>query len=399
MQKDPNSFCGNEEKMVEIMEQKKYDRTYVEIDLEAIRHNILQEKENVGNSVKMMAVIKADAYGHGDIRVAEALNDIVDAYGVAVVEEALRLRQNGVGKMILILGYTGDEWFEDVILHHISQTVYSYEMAEKLSDAAVRLGKTAHIHIKVDTGMSRIGFLPTADSVDIVCDISKLPGIRMEGIFTHFARADEETTDAARSPFEAFMSFVGELEGRGVEIPLKHAANSAAILHFPEAYLDMVRSGITTYGLYPSERVPRERVSLRPALQWKSIVSFIKTIEPGTSVGYGGTFTAARETTVATVPVGYADGVRRDLSGKGRILVHGRYAPIIGRICMDQFMVDVTDIPDVHVGDVVTLIGTDGTNTLSVEEVSALAHSFNYEYVCGISSRVPRKYVSDSGTA
>lgn len=378
------------------MNQKKYDRTYAEIDLGAIRHNILQERKQVGNSIKIMAVIKADAYGHGDIQVAEALNDIVDAYGVAIAEEALRLRQHGVGKMVLILGYTGDEWFDDVILHHISQTVYSYEMAEKLSDAAVRLGKIAHIHIKVDTGMSRIGFSPTADSIDLVCGISELPGIRIEGIFTHFARADEETTEAARKPFEEFMSFVGELEGRGVEIPIRHAANSAAILHFPEAYLDMVRSGITTYGLYPSEYVPRERLALRPALQWKSTVSFIKTIAPGTSVGYGGTFTAERETTVATVPVGYADGVRRDLSGKGRVLIHGRYAPMIGRVCMDQFMVDVTDIPDVHVGDVVTLIGTDGGNAISVEEVSALAHSFNYEYVCGISSRVPRKYICDS---
>lgn len=378
------------------MNQKKYDRTYAEIDLGAIRHNILQERKQVGNSIKIMAVIKADAYGHGDIQVAEALNDIVDAYGVAIAEEALRLRQHGVGKMVLILGYTGDEWFDDVILHHISQTVYSYEMAEKLSDAAVRLGKIAHIHIKVDTGMSRIGFSPTADSIDLVCGISELPGIRIEGIFTHFARADEETTDAARKPFEEFMSFVGELEGRGVEIPIRHAANSAAILHFPEAYLDMVRSGITTYGLYPSEYVPRERLALRPALRWKSTVSFIKTIAPGTSVGYGGTFTAERETTVATVPVGYADGVQRDLSGKGRVLIHGRYAPMIGRVCMDQFMVDVTDIPDVHVGDVVTLIGTDGGNAISVEEVSALAHSFNYEYVCGISSRVPRKYICDS---
>lgn len=378
------------------MNQKKYNRTYAEIDLGAIRHNILQERKQVGNSIKIMAVIKADAYGHGDIQVAEALNDIVDAYGVAIAEEALRLRQHGVGKMLLILGYTGDEWFDDVILHHISQTVYSYEMAEKLSDAAVRLGKIAHIHIKVDTGMSRIGFSPTADSIDLVCGISELPGIRIEGIFTHFARADEETTDAARKPFEEFMSFVGELEGRGVEIPIRHAANSAAILHFPEAYLDMVRSGITTYGLYPSEYVPRERLALRPALRWKSTVSFIKTIAPGTSVGYGGTFTAERETTVATVPVGYADGVRRDLSGKGRVLIHGRYAPMIGRVCMDQFMVDVTDIPDVHVGDVVTLIGTDGGNAISVEEVSALAHSFNYEYVCGISSRVPRKYICDS---
>lgn len=379
-------------------EQKEYDRTYLQIDLGAIRHNILQERSRVGNDIKIMAVVKADAYGHGDVQVAEALYDLVDAYGVAVAEEALRLRQHGIEKMVLILGYTGEGWFDDIISHDISQTVYSYEMAEKLSAVAVQRNKTARIHIKVDTGMSRIGFSLTNESVDTICAISELPGIRIEGIFTHFARADEKTTDAARKPFEVFMSFVGELEGRGIDIPLKHAANSASILHFPEAYLDMVRSGITTYGLYPSEYVPREGVSLRPALQWRSIVSFIKTIGIGTSVGYGGTFTAERETTVATVPVGYADGVKRDLSGKGRVLVRGRYAPILGRICMDQFMVDVTDIPDVCVGDVVTLIGTDGDGTISVEEVAGLAHSFNYEYVCGISSRVPRKHISDSNT-
>lgn len=376
-------------------DQKEYSRTYAEINLGAIRHNILEERKRVGSRVKIMAVIKADAYGHGDVPVAEALDDLVDAYGVALAEEALHLRQQGIGKMILILGYTGSGWFEELISHDISQTVYSYPMAKELSEAAVRLGKTAKIHIKVDTGMSRIGFLPVRDNIDVIRAISELPGICLEGIFTHFARADEETSEAAREPFEKFIIFVRELEGRGIHIPLKHAANSASIIHFPEAYLDMVRSGITTYGLYPSELVPKEKLHIRPALQWKSLVSFVKTVHPGTSVGYGGTFTASRETVVATVPVGYADGVRRDLSGKGRVLIHGQYAPIIGRICMDQFMVDVTDLSDVCAGDTVTLIGTDGEHAISIEEVAGLAHSFNYEYACGISVRVPRKYVME----
>ena len=375
------------------MEQKIYDRTYVEIDLDAVRHNISEERRRVGSDVMIMAVIKADAYGHGDVPVARALGDLADAYGVAVVEEALRLREQGIGKMLLVLGYTGSDWFDDVIAYNISQTVYTYEMARKLSDVAVRLGKTAKIHIKVDTGMNRIGFLPTRENIDVICDIYDLPGIQLEGIFTHFARADEETADPAREPLERFMSFVGELEGRGLDIPIKHVGNSAAIIHFPESYLDMVRSGISTYGLYPSGLVPRDRISIRPALQWKSIVSFLKTVPAGASVGYGGTFTAQRETVVATVPVGYADGVKRGLSGRGRVLVHGQYAPIIGRICMDQFMVDVTDIPGICAGDCVTLIGRDGENMISVEEVAELAHSFNYEYVCGISQRVPRKYV------
>lgn len=373
-------------------ENRVYDRTYAEVDLGAIRFNIQEEKKCIGTGTKIMAVIKANAYGHGDIEVARALDDLVDAYGVAVAEEALRVRKSGIKKMVLILGYTGNDWFEDIITHDISQTVSSYEMARELSQTAQALGRKAKIHIKLDTGMSRIGFLPVRDNIDVIHAIHELPGIVIEGIYTHFARADEKTPDAAREPLEKYMIFIEELENRGIHIPVRHVANSAAILQFPEACLDMVRSGISTYGIYPSADVCR-KTPLRPALQWKSIVSFVKTIHPGVSVGYGGTFTAERETVVATIPVGYADGVRRDLSGKGRVLVHGQYAPILGRICMDQFMIDVTDIPEVCVGDEVTLIGRDGERELPVEEVANLAHSFNYEYLCGISNRVPRKYV------
>lgn len=375
-------------------EKRRYDRTYALIDLGAVRHNITAERERVGESVKIMAVIKANAYGHGDIEVAEALDDLVDAYGVAIPEEALRLRKNGVKKMLLILGYSGRDWFEDIIREEISQTVYSYSMAKQLSDIAANMGETAKIHIKIDTGMSRIGFMPVKDNIDVIRAISELPGIQIEGAFTHFARADEETSEAAREPYEKFMIFLGELENRGVHIPIRHAANSASIIQFPESRLDMVRSGITTYGLYPSEKVSRDILHIIPALQWKSQVSFVKRIHPGTSVGYGGTFTASRETVVATIPVGYADGVKRDLSGKGHVLIRGQYAPIIGKICMDQFMVDVTEIDDISEGDTVTLIGTDGEHKISVEEVAELSHSFNYEYVCGISARVPRKYIN-----
>lgn len=375
-------------------EKKRYDRTYAQIDLGAVRHNIMVERARIGADVKIMAVIKANAYGHGDIEVAEALDGLVDAYGVAIPEEALRLRKNGVKKMILVLGYSGSDWFEELIHEDISQTVYSYPMAKQLSDTASNIGKTAKIHIKIDTGMSRIGFMPVKDNIDVIRAISELPGIWIEGAFTHFARADEETSEAAREPFEKFMIFLQELENRGIHIPIKHAANSASIIQFPESRLDMVRSGITTYGLYPSEKVSKDIMHIIPALQWKSQVSFVKRIHPGTSVGYGGTFTASRETMVATIPVGYADGVKRDLSGKGHVLIRGQYAPIIGKICMDQFMVDVTEIQGVSEGDTVTLIGTDGKYQISVEEVAALSHSFNYEYVCGISQRVPRKYIN-----
>lgn len=373
-------------------EMKRYDRTYAEIDLNAIRHNILEERRRVGNDVKIMAIVKADAYGHGDVEVAEALNDLVDAYGVAVIEEAIKLRKSGNRKMILILGYTGSDWYEDLIEYGISQTVYTYDMAKKLSETAVKLGKEARIHIKIDTGMSRIGFLPVKDNIDVIYAISELPRIHIEGAFTHFAKADEATTKEAQEPFEKFMIFVSELENRGVSIPIKHAANSASIIHFPESWLDMVRSGITTYGMYPSEQVPKDIISLQPALQWKSIVSNVKVIHAGTPVGYGGTYVAQRETKVATIPVGYADGVKRDLSGKGRVLIHGQSVPIIGRICMDQFMADITDMEEVAIGDCVTLIGRDGDLEISVEEVADLCHSFNYEYVCGIGPRVPRKY-------
>lgn len=375
-------------------EKRRYDRTYAQIDLGAVRHNITLERKRVGTGVKIMAVIKANAYGHGDIEVAEALDDLVDAYGVAIPEEALKLRKNGVKKMLLILGYSGKDWFEDIIREGVSQTVYSYPMAKCLSDTAVNIGETAKIHIKIDTGMSRIGFMPVKDNIDVIRSISELPGIEIEGIFTHFARADEETSAAAREPYEKFMIFLGELENRGIHIPVRHAANSASIIQFPESRLDMVRSGITTYGLYPSEKVAKDILPLIPALQWKSQVSFVKRIHPGTSVGYGGTFTASRETVVATIPVGYADGVKRDLSGKGHVLIRGQYAPIIGKICMDQFMVDVTEIDNISEGDTVTLIGTDGEHEISVEEVAELSHSFNYEYVCGISARVPRKYIN-----
>ena len=259
----------------------------------------------------------------------------------------------------------------------------------------LKLGKKAKIHIKVDTGMSRIGFIPCEESLDTVEKISKLPGLEVEGIFTHFARADEKTIEPAREPFRKYITFVEELEKRGVMIPIHHVSNSASIIGFSEANLDMVRSGITTYGLYPSNEVAKDVLILEPAMQWKSIISYIKTVEPGTSISYGGTFTAKEKMTVATIPVGYADGMKRDLSGKGRVLIHGQYAPILGRICMDQFMVDVSHIKEAAIGDTVTIFGKDGEKNIPVEEIAEKSHSFNYEFVCSITNRVPRKYLGE----
>lgn len=374
---------------------RQFDRTYAEVNLQAVRHNIEEARKNIKSDTKIMAIVKANAYGHGAVPVSKALISQVDAYGVAMIEEALELRDAGINKMILILGYTGEEWYEELVKHCISQTIYTYDMAKKLSDVAVSFGKQTPIHIKIDTGMGRIGFAPTEESLDIVEKISHLPGVFIEGIFTHFARADEKTIEAAKEPFARYMQFVQELEKKGIRIPIRHVSNSASIISFPEANLDMVRSGITTYGLYPSEDVPKEILKLQPAMSWKSKISFVKPIEPGTSISYGGTFTAEKPMIVATVPVGYADGMKRDLSGKGRVLIHGQYAQILGRVCMDQFMIDVTDISNVKMGDTVTIFGKDGDKCIPVEEIAELSHSFNYEFVCSISNRVPRKYIGN----
>lgn len=378
------------------LEEKKYDRCYARVDLEAIRSNILAELERIDPGTGLMAVIKADAYGHGAIPVARTLSDHVCGFGVAVIEEALKLRAARVDKMILILGYTGENWFEDLIRNDISQTVYSLEMAKQLDSVAEKLGIKAKVHIKVDTGMGRIGFAPTDENARIVKTISKLPWIETEGIFTHFARADEETPEEAKNPLRVFNEFVKKCEALDVSFTYRHAANSAAILNMPEAELDMVRSGISTYGLYPSEEMPHDTVRLKPAMEWITRVSFLKEVSEGTPISYGGTFVTKRKSIIATVPVGYADGMKRSLSNRGRVLINGCFAPIVGRICMDQFMIDVTDVPGVKEGDEVVIFGSSGDKHISVEEIADLAGSFNYEFVCGLTNRVPRKFVGET---
>lgn len=374
------------------MEQKFFERTYASVDLEAIRHNIKEEMGVVRPGTKIMAIVKANAYGHGAIPVSKALYDLVDGYGVATAEEAIELREAGIDKMILILGYTPIGWYDKIIEYDISQTVYTVEMAKALQKEGMQRKKQARIHIKLDTGMGRIGFLPTRESLLEVKEIAAMSFVRIEGLFTHFARADEGGPEAAQKPFEQYQRFSGWLSDEGIEVAVHHVSNSAAIIDFPEANLDMVRSGITTYGLYPSEMVSEDVIHLEPAMQWKSCVSYVKTVPKGYSIGYGGTFTADREMRIATVPVGYADGMKRTLSNRGRVLVLGEYAPITGRICMDQFMIDVTDIPGVKEGDIVTIFGRDGDKSISVEEIAETAGSFNYEFVCSITGRVPRKY-------
>ena len=371
---------------------KTYYRVQAEIDLDAIYENAKRAKELTAPGTKFMAIVKADGYGHGAVQVAKELEPIADAYGVAILEEGIELRQNGIDKPILILGFTPQPLYEPMIQYHIATAVFQYDMAKKISDAAVKLGETASIHISLDTGMSRIGFALTEESLDTIQKIAELPNLHIEGCFSHFARMDEVDKTKANLQFEQYMDFLNKMEQRGITIPVRHISNSAGIMEMQSVNLDMVRDGICLYGLYPSEEVKKDRLPLRPAMQWKTWVSYVKKLPAGIEIGYGGTYTTERETIVATVPVGYADGYPRALSNKGHVLIHGQRVPIIGRICMDQFMIDVTDVPDVCEGDAIMLFGEQDGEVLSVEEVAEQAYSFNYELVCAVGKRVPRVY-------
>ncbi|MBQ8622381.1 MAG: alanine racemase [Oscillospiraceae bacterium] len=368
-----------------------FDSTRVKIDLDAIAANF--DAIRAKAKVPVMAVIKADAYGHGAIQVARLLQEKCAFFGVSSMLEAMELRQAGLTTPILILGHTPVSAFPTAIREEIRPTIYRYEDALALSEAAVQAGKTALFHFAVDTGMSRIGFQVTEEDADICARIAALPGLRPEGCFSHFATADCEDLTRSHRQAALFDAFNAMLKDRGVEIPIRHLNNSAGLMNFDDHY-EMVRSGIVTYGMYPSEEVDPSLLALKPALQWLSKVTHVKTLPAGREISYGGTYVTTKDTVVATVPVGYADGYRRNLSGKFYVLIHGQKAPILGRICMDQMMVDVTGIPGVQTGDRVTLVGTDGAETITMEQIAAQADSFNYEFVCGISRRVPRIYVS-----
>lgn len=369
-----------------------FDNTRVKIDLDTIERNFDAVQKKAG--VPVMAVVKADAYGHGAIQVARVLQHKCAFFGVSSMLEALELRKAGLKNPILILGQTPVSAFPTAILEGIRPTIFHYETAVALSQAAQEVNKVAPFHFAIDTGMSRIGFQATDASVELCAKIAKLPGLRAEGIFSHFATADHK--DLARSEKQAalFDEFCTKLKGKGVEIPIHHMDNSAGLMNFDRHY-DMVRSGIVTYGMYPSKEVCPDLLPLKPALQWLSRITHVKELEAGREVSYGGTYVTTRPTRVATVPVGYADGYRRSLSGKFYVLIHGKKAPILGRICMDQMMVDVSDIPEAKLNDRVVLVGRSGDLEITMEEIAAAADSFNYEMVCGISRRVPRLYCRD----
>lgn len=371
---------------------KKYYRVTADINLDAIYENLVNTRKIINPNTKLMAIIKADGYGHGAVAIAKNVDEIVDAYGVSNVDEALELRNNATEKMILILGYTHFNQYDLLVKYNITQAVYTYEQARVLSECAVKLGKKASIHIKLDTGMTRIGFKANDESIEEIKSISQLPGIDITGIFTHFAKADEFDKAHTKDQAEKFNYVVERLEACGVDVGLKHVSNSASIIDLPELNMDMVRSGISTYGLYPSEEVIKSRLKLKQSMSIHSHISFIKDVEAGVGISYGGKYVTEKVTKVATIPVGYADGYPRNLSNKGYVLIEGEVAPILGRVCMDQFMVDVTNIENVSYDSVVTLLGADKDKFISVEELSELAGTFNYEFVCDISKRVPRVF-------
>ena len=378
-------------------------RTWAEIDLDALAQNFREVRKAADPKAMVCCVVKADAYGHGAVRVAREFASLgADWFAVSNLEEALQLRRAGIDTPVLVLGYTPADKAGTLSRENVSQCVYSLEYARDLSRFARKAGVEVNIHLKIDTGMSRLGFYYQDISrdeaaVEEVKEACSLPGLIPQGIFTHFAVSDEgQAGDAfTMRQFGCLKEMIESLARAGVNFPVRHCANSAGVFDYPLSHLDMVRAGIVLYGLYPSGEL-RSRPALKPALALKSVVSHVKTLLPGATVSYGRKFTAQHEMRVATVPVGYADGYPRLLSpGGAEVLIRGKHCPILGRICMDQLMADVTALGQVRVGDTVTLIGRDGEEEITADELAEKEGTINYEVVCALSKRVPRVYVKN----
>lgn len=369
------------------------ERVCAYINLDNLRHNI-EQIHSCNPNADIMCVIKADAYGHGAIEFARILEkyDYVYGFAVATADEGIELRINGIRKPVLVLGYTFKSSYHSMITYSIMPTIISYDMAKEFNDECVRMNATCNVHIKVDTGMGRIGFRDNKDDLNTIVEISKLSNIKLQGLFTHFAKADEEDLSYSRKQLETYHDIVNKLSERGITFDILHCANSASIIQFKEAAFDMVRAGIILYGLWPSDEVSH-LIDIRPIMSIKSHVVFVKEIDKGDAISYGGTFVAKDKMKVATIPVGYGDGYPRMLSNKGYVLIKGHKCNILGRVCMDQFMVDVTGI-DVNVLDTVTLLGNDGDYTITMEELGDLSCRFNYEFACDIGKRIPREYIN-----
>lgn len=369
-------------------------RVYAEINLDAMCSNVSQALERM-KPAKLMAIIKTDAYGHGAVRSAKALDEIgVYAFGVATPGEALELRRAEIKNPILILGYVFEEYFDRMIENDIDLALFDLNTAKLLNSHAEKLGKKARVHIKADTGMGRIGFQPCDESAEIIKEIAALNNIEIDGMFTHFACADSKDKASVNRQIERFTNFVAKVKSEGVSLPIVHCYNSASIVDFDKPLFDMVRCGIITYGLEPSDEVSKTNIKLQKVMSIKSHVAYVKKVGAGFTVSYGSTYVTDKETEIATIPVGYGDGYPRTLSNKGMVLIGGHFVKIIGRVCMDQFMVDVTGL-GVSRGDEVILMGSDGENSITAEEIGDLSGRFNYELVCDINKRVPRVYIKN----
>ena len=368
---------------------------WAEVNLDNIINNIKEIKKNI-NGEEIIAVVKANAYGHGAVDVAPVLiENGADRLAVAMLSEALELREAGIKVPILILGYTDVAFSEMLINNDIEQTVYSLDYAKELSKKAEALGKVAKIHIAVDTGMGRIGFLPNEKSVEEVVEISKLSNLRITGIFTHFSNADEQDKSYAHNQIEKFNFFINEIEKREVNLGLKHISNSASIIDIEDAHYNAIRPGIILYGYYPSDYINKDKLKLMPALSLKCQVIHVKELPKGEYIGYGRKFRTERDSVIATLPIGYADGYIRGLYEKAHVIINGKLAPVVGKICMDQCMIDVTDVGPVKVGDEVVLLGEDNGVKNNADDMAKMLDTINYEILCMIGRRVPRIYIKD----
>lgn len=375
---------------------KNYSRVCARIDLDAVEYNLDMMKRNIMEETKMIGVVKTDGYGHGASQIAKYImenKDYIWGYAVATLDEAVLLKKNNIKKPILVLGCIFPDQRDDMIQHEIRMTCYTLEMAKDVSERAERLNKKAYIHIKLDTGMSRLGFQITEEGVEEICQIAALPNLVLEGMYSHFATADETDKTFTKKQLERYNWMKTRLEDQQITFQYYHCSNSAGIIDVKEANMDLVRAGISIYGLYPSAEVEKKNVPLKPALELITHVAHVKWVDEGTTVSYGCTYVTKKRTKIATIPVGYGDGYPRSLSNKGYVLIHGKKAAILGRVCMDQFMVDVTEIEDVKFGDRVTLVGADQGEELPVEILSDLSGRFNYEFVCDLGKRIPREFI------
>ena len=378
-------------------------RVCARIDLDAFEHNVKEIQKKIGPGTGLMGVIKTNAYGHGAVILAKELERLGASWlAVACVEEGIELRKNNIRLPILVLGYTAEDQYKDLLDYNITPAVFSLEMAKAMDRAAAAAGKVLPVHIKVDTGMGHIGYAPTRESAQEIYKISGLEHICVEGMFTHFACADmedEQSKAVTQQQYDRYCQMEQWLGEMGLHIPVRHCANSAGIMDEPEMHKDMVRAGIILYGLYPSDEMPRSALDLKSVMSLKSHITYIKNVGPGEGISYGHTYVTSKETAVATIPVGYGDGYPRLLSNQGSVLIGGKRAPIIGRVCMDQFMVDITGMDHVCEGDEVTLVGCDGSQEITFDELAGLTGTISYELVCDVGRRVPRVYIKNGNVA